>query len=285
MQSNSNILRYAAFTTDPEGGNPAGIVLDASALPDAELQEIAAEVGYAETAFVVELAIEGDQRHLRLRYFSPVAEVPFCGHATIATAAVLARRDGVGPFTFETSVGPIFIETTIVDGMCHAAFTSASPQIAEFEPGVLAKLLSLLGITEGDLDPHYHPLVSYAGNWHPVLFFAARDIFDQFTFDPQSARDLMDAQKWPGTITTAFAISDTEFETRNIFPVGRISEDPATGSAAAALGGYLRLRNLVTTPTRVVVHQGRHVGRPSLLSVEIPTIGGIIVSGTAVQIL
>ena len=162
MTDPSDIQRYAAFTTDPEGGNPAGIVLDASAMADSELQSIAADVGYAETAFVVQLTIHGDQRHLRLRFFSPVAEVPFCGHATIATAAVLAQRNGPGPFTFETPVGPISIQTTVADGLLHAAFTSPPPQVAEFAHGVLAELLELLGVTEGDLDPRYPP------RWSPV---------------------------------------------------------------------------------------------------------------------
>ena len=254
-------------------------------MPDSELQAVAADVGYAETAFVVQRAIEGDQRHLRLRYFSPVAEVPFCGHATIATAAVLPQRDGPGPFTFETPVGPISIGTTITDGLVHAAFTSPPPQVDEFAHGVLAELLELLGVTEGDLDPRYPPpMVAYAANWHPILVFAARDTFDRFTFDPRAVRNLMDAQKWAATVTTAFAISSVEFETRNIFPVGTIVEDPATGSAAASLGGYLRLLERVTAPARVIVHQGRHVGRPSLLTLDIPASGGIVVSGTAVQI-
>ena len=76
------ILRYAAFTADPEGGNPAGVVLDASGLDEADMLRIAAEVGYAETAFVT-----GETAGARdIRYFSPVAEVPCCGHATVATA-------------------------------------------------------------------------------------------------------------------------------------------------------------------------------------------------------
>ena len=74
------------------------------------------------------------------------------------------------------------------------------------------------------------------------------------------------------------------FEARNLFPVGRITEDPATGSAAAAVGGYLRALGAVHPPTRVLIEQGRHVGRPSELTVDIPERGGIVVSGRAVPI-
>jgi len=81
----TTVLRYAAFTTDASGGNPAGVVLDARGLDDQTMQAIAAEVGYSETAFLTDRAV---------RYFSPKAEVPFCGHATIATA--VARAELIG---------------------------------------------------------------------------------------------------------------------------------------------------------------------------------------------
>ncbi len=86
------IARYAAFTIDPAGGNPAGVVLAAAGLADPVMLAIAADVGYSETAFV----IDGDDtaRRYRVRYFSPLAEVPFCGHATVATAVAIAGRNG-----------------------------------------------------------------------------------------------------------------------------------------------------------------------------------------------
>jgi len=116
-----------------------------------------------------------------------------------------------------------------------------------------------------------------------VLVFADRETFDTFAYDPAAMRALMDAEGWTGTVTTLFAVGDAEFEARNIFPVGTMDEDPATGSAAASVGGYLRTLGLA--PDRIVIHQGAHVGRPSLLTVDIPPTGGIIVSGTAVEIV
>ena len=82
-----DVLRYVAFSDRPDGGNPAGVVLDASGLSEAEMLGIAADVGYSETAF-----LDGDD----IRYFSPLAEVPFCGHATIATRVAIAERRGPG---------------------------------------------------------------------------------------------------------------------------------------------------------------------------------------------
>src|SRR3954466_8368974 len=119
------ILHYTAFTDTPEGGNPAGVVLDASALSDAEMQQIAADVGYSESAFVTtrEDGVYG------VRYFSPAMEVPFCGHATIATAVALAERDGAGPLTFHTQGGPAPAAPRDGDGAVTATLTSVAPHV------------------------------------------------------------------------------------------------------------------------------------------------------------
>src|SRR3954471_1476414 len=101
------ILRYTAFTDSPEGGNPAGVVLDASALSDAEMQQIAADVGYSESAFVT----TRDDGSYDVRYFSPAMEVPFCGHATIAIAVALAERDGAGSLIFHARAGTVPVAT------------------------------------------------------------------------------------------------------------------------------------------------------------------------------
>ena len=284
MEDTTEILRYAAFSTTPEGGNPAGLVLDASHLDDAGMLAVAAAVGYAETAFVTETAVDGNARRSRVRYFSPIAEVPFCGHATIALAVALSKRDGAGAFTFDTPVGPVVIETAGDGTDINASFTSVEPQLAAFDDAVLAELLGLLGVGRGDLAPAYPPRIAYSGNWHPVLVVADRNVFDSFDFDPEALRRLMDLQGWAATVAVLHPMKDGEFEARNLFPVGVITEDPATGAAAAAVGGYLRILGLVDPPSRVLIHQGRHVGRPGLLTVDIPAAGGIVVSGQAVQI-
>lgn len=283
--SGPEILRYAAFAADAHGGNPAGIVLDARGLDDAAMQRIASQVGDAETAFVVERAVAGDAARLRLRYFSPLAEVPFCGHATVATAVALAEREGVGTVVFDTPAGPVSVVTSDDgSGGIEAAFTSVEPSIAPLERAVLAELLGLLGLARCDLDPGYPPRAAFSGNWHPILVLRDRARFDAFSFDPGALRRLMDAQAWTGTVTVLLATSPVRFQARNLFPVGVMSEDPATGSAAAALGGYLRATGRVDPPARVRIHQGMHVGRPSLLVVDIPPAGGIVVRGTATAI-
>ena len=285
MNQTPDVLRYAAFAASPGGGNPAGVVLDATRLDAAQMQVIAADIGYAETVFITRAAIDGDSRRNRVRYFSPIAEVPFCGHATIALAVALSRVHGTGTFTFDTPVGPVAIDSVGQGAALMASFTSVEPRITGFAPGVLDTLLGLLGVGRDELHPAYPPLLAFAGNWHPILVFAERRTFDTFVFDPDPMRALMDAQNWAGTVTTLCEIGPGEFDSRNLFPVGAITEDPATGSAAAAFGGYLRLLSLVEPPSRVVLLQGSHVGRPSRLTVDIPQLGGIVVRGEAVEII
>src|SRR3546814_9045579 len=102
------------------------------------MQQVGAEVGFSETAF---LRTDGS-----IRYFSPIAEVPFCVHATIATAVALAARNGAGSLTFQTPVGPVELETTHgADGVMRAALTSVEPCVEELAPAALDRLLVLLG--------------------------------------------------------------------------------------------------------------------------------------------
>jgi PhzF family phenazine biosynthesis protein len=297
--SSTTVLRLTAFADGPGGGNPAGVVLDASALDASRMQRIAAEVGYAETAFVVGPTVDGDDRVVAARYFSPVAEVPFCGHATIATAVALASERGPGAFRFETAVGPVVIDTTSDgDGVIRAAFTSVEPRVRALDAAVADELIGLLGLTRDDVDPAWPLDEAFAGNWHPVVALRSRQVFDAFGFDPDALRRLMDRQGWAGTVTVVCtegvdlplrgAPGDESggaelpaVEARNLFPVGDITEDPATGSAAAALGAYLRAGGLVAPPSRFEVRQGRHVGRPSVLVVDVPVAGGVTVGGTA----
>ena len=121
------ILRYTAFTDSPDGGNPAGVVLDASTLSDERMQEIAAELGYSETAF----ATKREDGGYDVRYFSPEAEVPFCGHATIATGVALAERDGPGLLSFHTQAGEVPVATQGTNGAVTATLTSVAPHVED----------------------------------------------------------------------------------------------------------------------------------------------------------
>jgi PhzF family phenazine biosynthesis protein len=275
------ILRYTAFASEPGGGNPAGIVLDAGGLSDDEMLDIARRVAYPETAFVVGETPTGP----RLRYFSPAAEVPFCGHATIATAVVLAERDGLGPRVFTTAAGEIALDATAgPDGAVQIAMTSVEPATRTIDPDLRDRLFALLGLTLDDIADGFPVVESFAGNWHPVIVLADAELFHQFRFAPGPLADLKREAGWAGTVTVLHRTAPLEYEARNLFPAGRITEDPATGSAAASTGAYLREVGAVRPGDRVVIRQGRHVGRPSILLVDVPATGGITVTGTATPV-
>ncbi|MGW3096246.1 PhzF family phenazine biosynthesis protein [Streptomyces sp. NPDC001102] len=276
------ILRYVAFSTDPAGGNPAGVVLDATGVDDATMLATAAEIGYSETAFVV----PSRDGSLDVRYFSPLAEVPFCGHATIATAVAHAERHGTGRLRLRTQAGPITVTTDrTADGTLAATLVSVAPRTEPLEEADLAELLAILGWTAEDLDPALPPRAAFAGAWHPVLATADRKRLAEMRYDMDALSALMDRTGWT-TVDLVWRESPTVFHARNPFPPGGVVEDPATGAAAAALGGYLRELGLVATPATVTVHQGVDMGRPSLITVTVPAEPGtgIGVAGAAVPI-
>jgi PhzF family phenazine biosynthesis protein len=276
------ILRYTAFSSDPAGGNPAGVVLDARGVDDAAMLAAAAEVGYSETAFLLPTEQE---RVMDVRYFSPLAEVPFCGHATIATAVAYAERHGVGDLVLNTQAGVVPVRTAAADdGTLTATLVSVSPKSAELHGPLLAELLAILGWTASDLDEALPPRIAFGGAWHPILATTSRARLAELDYDMDALRALMLKQDWT-TIDLVWRESPDVFQARNPFPVGGVFEDAATGAAAAAFGGYLRELGLVSAPATVTVHQGVDMGRPSLLTVDIPAgDGGISVSGTAVAL-
>nr|WP_218150662.1 PhzF family phenazine biosynthesis isomerase [Actinokineospora terrae] len=276
------ILRYAAFTTEPGGGNPAGVVLDATGVPDAEMQAVAAEVGYSESAFLVPRP-DGD---LDVRYFSPLAEVPFCGHATVAASVAHAAANGSGPLRLHTRAGLVEVSTSETDtGYITATLISVGPRTEDIPAPVQAALLAALRWTDRDLDPALPVRAAYAGAWHPVVAAATRTRLADLDYDYPALAALMTEHGWT-TVQLVHRASETVIHSRNPFPPGGVIEDPATGAAAAALGGYLRELGLVTLPAALTIHQGEDLGRPGVITVSIPSdhTSGIHVTGTAIPI-
>src|SRR3954471_24397264 len=273
------IMRYTAFTDTPEGGNPAGVVLDASGLSDAEMQQIAAEVGYSESAFVT----TRDDGSYDVRYFSPAMEVPFCGHATIATAVALAERDGTGPLTFYTQAGTVPVATDGADGAITATLTSVAPHVEDAPDALLHAALEALHWSQDDLDPALPPKVSFAGARHLILAARTRERLADLDYDFEALKQIMHAHDLV-TVDLVHREEEAPFHARNPFPVGGVVEDPATGAAAAAFGAYLRQAGLITPPATITVHQGVDMGRPSLLTISVGSEPEIRVSGRAVAL-
>jgi PhzF family phenazine biosynthesis protein len=278
------LLRLAAFTTEPSGGNPAGVWFG-DALPDPfEMQRIAREVGYSETAFLAPDG-SGDPGRLRVRYFSPAKEIDFCGHATIASGVALAERGWPAALALRTNDGVVDLEVVRDgDGRFQATLTSVEPWVRELPDDVLADLLQLLGWRRDELDPSLPPALAFAGVRHPVI--AVRDLATlarlEYDFEPMRALML---EHDLTTLQLIWRETPTRFRARDPFAAGGVVEDPATGAAAAALGAYLREGGEIVAPTTVGIVQGVEMGRPSLLTVSIVEGDSRIrVSGTAVPI-
>jgi PhzF family phenazine biosynthesis protein len=278
------LLRLAAFTRDPAGGNPAGVWIGSSLPEPSEMQRIATDIGFSETAF---LAPDGTGRpgaH-RVRYFSPAAEVPFCGHATIASGVALAERSGLARFLLATNDGLVTVDAELgPDGGIRATLTSVEPGVRDAEPELLADAMAALGWTPRELDPALPPAVGYAGAYHLILAAAAYDTLHDLSYDFDRLRSIMIAADLT-TVQLVWREAPDRFRARDPFPVGNVVEDPATGAAAAAFGAYLRWRGEFVPPARFTISQGVEMGRPSLIEVEIPDAsGGIRVTGTAVTL-
>ena len=271
--------RLAAFTSTPRGGNPAGVWIG-DVLPSADtMQRIAADVGFSETAFVAPAA--GAER--MVRYYSPQAEVAFCGHATIATGVVLGQGEGDGVYRLSTQVGEVPVAVRTHDGVREASLTSVEPKHEPASDALVAEALAALGWRADELDSPIPAVRAYAGVWHLVLAAASLDRLNRLEYDFARLKHVMQSEGLT-TLQLVWRESPTVFHSRNPFPIGGVVEDPATGAAAAALGGYLRDSGLLAAPATITIRQGEAMGRPSLLTVQIPPTGGIIVTGAAVPI-
>jgi PhzF family phenazine biosynthesis protein len=277
----TEILRYAAFTDDPAGGNPAGVVPDASGLDDAAMLAVAADLGYSESAFLVPGERPGDYR---IRYFSPLAEVAFCGHATVAAAVALAERGAPERLRFNTASGLVEVDVRHEGARPLATLTSVPPTVREVDQETLAEALAALRWSIDDLDSALPPKVAFAGVNHLVIAAASRGRLARLDYDFDALRDLMLREDWT-TVALVWREAPETFHARNPFPVGGVIEDPATGAAAAAFGAYLRDISQAPASGRFTILQGEDLGRPSRLLVTLDqTDSRVRVTGQAVCI-
>ena len=271
-----NILRIAAFADAGRGGNPAGVVITETHPDDSEMQRIAAEVGYSETAFAMP---QGDA--WRVRYFSPESEVPFCGHATIALGAALALKHGNGVFKLKLNQADITVEGEDSGDTLFAALQSPTTHSAPMPGQLLAEVLSLFGYQNSDLNAEIPPASANGGANHLVLCLKSRAALSAMRYDLAAGRELMNREGLI-TILLAYAESPRRFHTRNPFASGGVYEDPATGAATAAFAGYLRDLDWPHGGSIEII-QGEDMGMRSRLRADIGAEPGssIRVSGNA----
>lgn len=269
------ILKLAAFSYLDTGGNPAGVVISSEMPPEKEMLRIAKQVGYSETAFLRQI-----QHGFRVRYFAPEMEVPFCGHATIASGAVLGERFGEGIYKLVLNQAEISVSVTKSrTGAFIATLQSPETWSAPAPNEYVNSILNEFNFSVEDLDSNFPVRFAFAGAKHLILALKDRKKLAEMSYRFDPVKTLMQKEDLV-TLNILWNESRWVFHSRNPFPTGGVYEDPATGAAAAALAGYLRDIKW-KGETRFTIIQGEDMGYPSRLFVEYTqTKGeGVMVSG------
>lgn len=275
------VLRIAAFSDNNKGGNPAGVAICPEMRDEKEMLAIAKQVGYSETAFLTQV-----QDGWRVRYFAPEMEVPFCGHATIASGAVLGEKFGEGVYRLFINQGEITVSVSKSDTGAFIAALQSPQTWSETAPtAYVEKILAEFDLTTADLDSNYPIRFAFAGAKHLIVVLKERQKLAEISYDFERVKALM-KQEGLVTIDMLWAESAHRFHSRNLFPTGGVYEDPATGAAAAALAGYLR-DIAWQGQNRFEILQGEDMGSPSRLYVEFTPNKGesVMVSGETRHII
>lgn len=269
------------FTTEPFGGNQLAVVPDARGLNAAQMANIAREFNFSETTFV--LPPKDAANTAQVRIFTPTDELPFAGHPNVGTAFVLARAAGTfGPITdgilrFEEGAGLVPVKVFREAGTIVAAELTA-PRPLEIHHARIdaATVGECIGLTpENFAKPE--PVMASVGLAFVLAELRNIDALARAVPNPPSFRTANKRYPSPHDGLAIYAyVRDGDGVTARMFaPLSNIREDPATGSAAAALAAYLASRNpAADLEQHVTIAQGAYCGRPSTLSTTAVKRGG-----------
>ncbi|KAB7616345.1 PhzF family phenazine biosynthesis protein [Amylibacter sp. SFDW26] len=282
----TDYLVYDVFTKDVFGGNQLAIIPDATGLAEKHLQKIAAEFNFSETTFVY--PAENSNHTAKVRIFDPKNELPFAGHPTIGTAVALSDLGGHDKMILELGVGPI--PCKVQKGVpSSAAFTSTIPleRFGIIPVDMIAACLSLPStaiVTETHM-----PEMASVGLPFAMIELDSLESLAKATVktDVYANANASHGTNIDTFATYAYVKTDTGFQARMFAPLSNIPEDPATGSAAAALGTYLTALSGKALNTTIM--QGVEMGRPSAINISttiesgVPT--SVTVQGYAVKVM
>lgn len=259
-----------AFTDEPFGGNPAGVVLlDGDFPSEGLMQQVAAELRYSETAFVYQHSRE----EFTVRYFTPAGEVDLCGHATIATFSLLNRLGMVNdqvPVVNHTLAGDLEVKAG-----CHVMMQMAAPRVLE----VPLDIDRLHRIMAGERPQHWPEMpVEVVSTGLPDIIMPVASVEALNAMRPDMAALASYSIELDVVGVHAFALADDGFtaHVRNFGPRYDIPEESATGTANAALTHYLQRRGLVVRGQDCRFLQGEAMGRPSVVATTVDSQDGSI---------
>jgi trans-2,3-dihydro-3-hydroxyanthranilate isomerase len=288
------------FTDTRFGGNPLAVILDARGLDNATMQRIAAEFNYSESTFV--LPPDDPANSARVRIFTPTAELPFAGHPNVGTGFVLAREGNalgrpVGDaLRFEEAAGPVNIEV-LRDATAVIGARIRAPRTPEFGPELEGHAVAACAsLPAADLRTDRHdPLLASVGLPFVVAEAASLEALGRAAPNAAAVAAANRALSQPDDAFALFLYVRTgedplRVRARMFAPVAGISEDPATGSAAAALGALLAsLGSQQGGAVEIVVEQGVEMGRPSRIDVRAELAAGVVrsvsIAGRCVEVM
>ncbi|MCQ1571125.1 PhzF family phenazine biosynthesis protein [Neorhizobium galegae] len=287
----TDFVTVDVFTTERFAGNPLAVVPDARGLTDRQMQKIAVEFGYAESTFV--LPPENPENSARVRIFTPTMEIPFAGHPNVGTAYVLGqRRELFGKpladtLRFEEIAGLVEIrllrETA---GVIGATIRAPRPlEIgAEIEPGLIADCVSI--DAKHVRTTAHGPVFASVGLAFAIAeldgleaLAAARPNITAFR--KAAARHQGADGDFPVFLYVRGREKPWNLRARMFAPLDDIMEDPATGSASAALSAFLVTR----TPEKdaqvhLTIEQGVEMGRRSIVELDVVKAAGTVTDVT-----
>jgi len=258
------------FTDVAFGGNQLAVLTDARGLTPEAMQTITREFDFPETTFVLPPGNPGHTR--RVRIFTPGRELPFAGHPTVGTACalVMSGASAAGEVVLEEGVGPVPVEVEEQGGKFSGRFRLEQPPEVPDRAPTAADMAAILSLRPDDVID-----VFCAGMGVNFTFVQVRDreAVDRSQLDLPTWSKLL-ADEWgPQVHVFAGELSDGgEVYARMYGPKFGIPEDPATGSAAAALAGTIGLR--AGSSLNLDIRQGVKMGRPSLIRTSSSIEGG-----------
>jgi trans-2,3-dihydro-3-hydroxyanthranilate isomerase len=240
------------FTDKPLTGNQLAVFTDGRGIDDETMQDLARELKFSETVFVLPAEQGG---HARMRIFTPAAEIPFAGHPTLGTAFVLGAPLQVEELRLETGNGvvPVRLERD-GDRVVFGRMEQPLPTVTEYADK--DELFEALGVSRSDL-----PVEVYDNGMQHV-YVALGSEQEVAAVRPDLAR----LERFPPTVGfNCFAGSEKRWKTRMFAPAGGVPEDPATGSAAGPLAVHLARHGVIGFGEEIEISQGAELGRPSTL--------------------
>jgi trans-2,3-dihydro-3-hydroxyanthranilate isomerase len=281
------------FTRTRFAGNPLAVVRDADGLDDAAMQAIAREFNLSETVFL--LPPGGTSHRARLRIFTPARELPFAGHPTLGTAALIGIDLGAGEHSFVLGerIGPVRCVVTVEDEAVATASFDVPRLPAEITPTPdPAAMAQALGLAPADVGlDGFAPAIYSAGV--PMAFVPLKGLAAIGRCRPDAAKIAAALGESGPRAIFAFCRETLDpgfaFHARMFAPAFGIAEDPATGSAVAAFAGLLAAAEPQQKgERRVAIEQGYEMGRPSQIGLAFTTSGSrlqrVIIGGAAVVV-